>query len=129
LFTEISESVILNLDMGFNTSNCGESPATSTFCLILDWGHTSYKSPVPMCWNLFQLEFLINSLFMSGWAILRFAYNSEVIIELLVSHVTVHVKSFFPSVFWILIVLDNLLQFGLKNFLSLWLKFWVMTAW
>lgn len=48
LLTQVSELSILDQIVGLKGSYGGESPATATFGLILNRGHTTNISPVPV---------------------------------------------------------------------------------
>lgn len=48
LLTQVSELSILDQVVSLKGADCGESPAAATFGLVLDRGHTSNISPVPV---------------------------------------------------------------------------------
>ena len=94
LFTDISKFSSFNLEMSFNCSNSWESPATSTFTLVLYWSNTIKISPVPECWDFFEVKFLFNFLvIVSSRAELWITNNVVVLIEFSVCHITHTVDS------------------------------------
>ena len=116
--------------MSFQASNSWESPAASTFSLILNRRYTIVFSPIPRRWYIFKW-FLHRLSFICGWAMLLFSnwLDIEIIFKFFISHVGILIYSFFERKSRVKVVLSNALNFLSESHHSFFFRFDSMIRW